>query len=42
MKFVKVGANTYVIRKMRKAQYKLQKLYLVSLFVMRKNENGTF
>ena len=27
--FVKDGANTYVVRKMRKTQYKLQKLYLV-------------
>ena len=28
--FVKGGANTYVVRKMRKTQYKLQKLYLVA------------
>lgn len=27
--FVKADANTYVVRKMRKTQYKLQKLYLV-------------
>ena len=27
--FVKGDANTYVVRKMRKTQYKLQKLYLV-------------
>lgn len=28
--FVKGGTNTYVVRKMRKTQYKLQKLYLVA------------
>ena len=28
--FVKGDANTYVVRKMRKTQYKLQKLYLVA------------
>ena len=38
--FVKGGANTYVIRKMRKTQYKLQKLYLVPPIVMKKNKNG--
>ena len=27
--FVKGGANTYVVRKMRKTQYKLQKLYFL-------------
>ena len=26
------GANTYVVRKMRKTQYKLQKLYLVATY----------
>ena len=30
--FVKNGANTYVVRKMRKTQYKLQKLYLVATY----------
>ena len=30
--FVKGDANTYVIRKMRKTQYKLQKLYLVATY----------
>lgn len=30
--FVKGGINTYVIRKMRKTQYKLQKLYLVATY----------
>ena len=30
--FVKGGANTYVVRKMRKIQYKLQKLYLVATY----------
>lgn len=30
--FVKGGANTYVVRKMRKTQYKLQKLYLVAAY----------
>ena len=30
--FVKGGANTYVVRKMRKTQYKLQKLYLVATY----------
>lgn len=30
--FVKGGANTYVIRKMRKTQYKLQKLFLVATY----------
>ena len=30
--FVKGGANTYVIRKMRKTEYKLQKLYLVATY----------
>ncbi len=30
--FVKGGANTYVVRKMRKTPYKLQKLYLVATY----------
>ena len=30
--FVKGGVNTYVVRKMRKTQYKLQKLYLVATY----------
>lgn len=30
--FVKGGTNTYVVRKMRKTQYKLQKLYLVATY----------
>ena len=30
--FVKGDANTYVVRKMRKTQYKLQKLYLVATY----------
>ena len=30
--FVNGGANTYVVRKMRKTQYKLQKLYLVATY----------
>ena len=30
--FVKGGANTYVVSKMRKTQYKLQKLYLVATY----------
>lgn len=30
--FVKGGANTYVIRKMRKTEYKLLKLYLVATY----------
>lgn len=30
--FVKGGANTYIIRKMRKTHYKLQKLYLVATY----------
>lgn len=30
--FVKGGANTYVIRKMRKTEYKLQKLYLFATY----------
>ena len=30
--FVKGDANTYVVRKMRKPQYKLQKLYLVATY----------
>ena len=30
--FVKGGANTYVVRKMRKTQYKLQKLFLVATY----------
>ena len=30
--FVKGNANTYVVRKMRKTQYKLQKLFLVATY----------
>lgn len=30
--FVKGDANTFVVRKMRKTQYKLQKLYLVATY----------
>lgn len=30
--FVKGAANTYVVSKMRKTQYKLQKLYLVATY----------
>lgn len=30
--FVKGDANTYVVRKKRKTQYKLQKLYLVATY----------
>ena len=30
--FVKGDANTYVVRKMRKTQYKLQKLFLVGTY----------
>ena len=30
--FVKGDANTYVVRKMRKTQYKLQKLYFVATY----------
>ena len=30
--FVKGDANTYVVRKMRKTQYKLQKLFLVATY----------
>lgn len=30
--FVKGDTNTYVVRKMRKTQYKLQKLYLVATY----------
>ena len=36
--FVKGGANTYVVRKMRKTQYKLQKLYLVATYEDKENQ----
>ena len=36
--FVKGGANTYVVRKMRKTQYKLQKLYLVATYCDEANQ----
>ena len=36
--FVKGGANTYVVRKMRKTQYKLQKLYLVATYCDEENQ----
>ena len=36
--FVKGDANTYVVRKMRKAQYKLQKLYLVVTYEDKENQ----
>ena len=35
--FVKGDANTYVVRKMRKTQYKLQKLYLVATYEDKEN-----
>ena len=38
--FVKGGANTYVVRKMRKTLYKLQKLYLLQPIVMKQTRNG--
>lgn len=36
--FVKGDANTYVVRKMRKSQYKLQKLYLVATYCDEANQ----
>lgn len=36
--FVKGGTNTYVVRKMRKTQYKLQKLYLVATYCDEANQ----
>ena len=36
--FVKDGAKTYVVRKMRKTQYKLQKLYLVATYCDEANQ----
>lgn len=36
--FVKGDANTYVVRKMRKTQYKLQKLYLVVTYEDKENQ----
>lgn len=36
--FVKGDANTYVVRKMRKTQYKLQKLYLVATYEDKKTQ----
>ena len=36
--FVKGDANTYVVRKMRKTQYKLQKLYLVATYCDKANQ----
>ena len=36
--FVKGDANTYVVRKMRKTQYKLQKLYLVATYCDEANQ----
>ena len=36
--FVKGGANTYVVRKMRKTQYKLQKLFLVATYEDKENQ----
>mgnify|MGYP003179025467 CR=1 FL=1 len=39
--FVKGDANTYVVRKMRKTQYKLQKLFLLQPTRIRKPRNGT-
>lgn len=35
--FVKGDANTYVVRKMRKTQYKLQKLFLVATYEDKEN-----
>lgn len=37
--FVKGGANTYVVRKIRKTQYKLQKLYLVATYCDEVNQD---
>ena len=36
--FVKGDSNTYVVRKMRKTQYKLQKLYLVLTYEDKENQ----
>ena len=36
--FVKGDANTFVVRKMRKTQYKLQKLYLVATYCDEENQ----
>lgn len=36
--FVKGGVNTYVVRKIRKTQYKLQKLYLVAIYCDEENQ----
>lgn len=36
--FVKGDANTYVVRKMRKTQYKLQKLFLVTTYEDKENQ----
>ena len=36
--FVKGAASTYVVRKMRKTQYKLQKLYLVATYEDTENQ----
>ena len=36
--FVKGDANTYVVRKMRKTQYKLQKLFLVATYEDKENQ----
>ena len=36
--FVNGGANTYVIRKMRKTKYKLQELYLVATYCDEANQ----
>lgn len=36
--FVKGGVNTYVVRKMRKTQYKLQKLYSVAIYCDEANQ----
>ena len=37
--FIKGGANTYVVRKIRKTQYKLQKLYLVATYCDEVNQD---
>lgn len=39
--FVKGGVNTYVIRKMRKTPYKLQKLYLVATYCDEEKQEWT-
>ena len=36
--FVKGDANTYVVRKMRKTQYKLQQLFLVATYEDKENQ----